>query len=1156
MALSISHSNKPGALQSAGSNLWEKAASRLKDSKDWIAFRNTIEGSAQKPASDIETAEKIGALARDAREKTKKGLMNVRVRGTTIVFRVIFEKIINWMGAIAPLGFAATAVNPFASLAWGALQFFVQAAINYQQIREALWEGLEKIGYLLSRYKIFETLYPQKNWGESGSSLEDALVALYTSIFKYEITVVRYSTTLTDRLKTILKKPAQSESEAILNDIREQDREVIRIQGNVDRDIHDRYHEELLDSLYNLDQPLKGLQSKILDVSSIIQTIERVNILSWVSPIKYENPHKEKVAVSGTGTWLLNHQEYVAWRSSSASTILLLNGFMGSGKSCLAHVIIEDIRKSEKVTYFYCDGTTSDSGSQLAGAATIIRCLLKQMADYDQNEKLLKEVKDVYNKQSTSADLSRDEAYELLLITVDLYSKTTIVIDGLDECPSGTRGDVIDCLIDIVKNSKSLVKLFISSRPIPELEHRFGSSTSRIDTNKNNEADIENLIISIVDTAAKSPSLKLSYDNGKQSQRDAIVNILKNGSQGMFRWVELSVAYLHRQPVHYRALTNRLTQLSRLESLFALYDLIYKQIDELDHEDKEAVKAAFHFILHGRSRPTPLGTEGPGGLRDMQPKYDAAYLIEGVNFAATKYLDQYYSADMIANLAPSFLAPDGKTMSFPHFSVKEYLLTKHVNEYGYAKGQAYLAELSMRLFTMLSKQTTADIYSPFAECSAFNWISHLLEFQLNFPGDKTFAWLLEKEQSLKAVLEVFLLESPAPAGFLLSLDYIQFCIHKFEFHFETVLEPARALGTSPPSSLFARLLLNHGWDSEDLSTEGLDVCAADKSALVPRNLNDPASIHFAIWTGNYRAVNWLVGKGLDINVKDRWGRNGLRYAMHFRDDPPILFRILDHRKFNRALLVQRLSESGMSIDVKDRFGGGPLHWRLDAQDNCLEAIFKEIIKHGVNPTAKDNQGYTPMDFALRWKNRKMVELLMTKIPFGTAEFDINFLNVGGRTILDRAAEYFDENAIKMLIEKGADPQLKNGDGRTPLQYALRYRNLPVIKHLIAVTGMEGIDFNSREGPGIFYTLFHMITRFLPEEIVRLCVEKGANPYIRNTKGEMPLDFAEKYQDGSLVQFLRSLPHDNYILQARQIEALWEDEDEADKVDKAWLKLMG
>lgn len=67
---------------------------------------------------------------------------------------------------------------------------------------------------------------------------------------------------------------------------------------------------------------------------------EQEKILDWVSRIPYRSHHAQvrKEVLIGTGKWLLSHQAYFDWKTSSSSEVLWLHGIPGSGKSTLVWV--------------------------------------------------------------------------------------------------------------------------------------------------------------------------------------------------------------------------------------------------------------------------------------------------------------------------------------------------------------------------------------------------------------------------------------------------------------------------------------------------------------------------------------------------------------------------------------------------------------------------------------------------------------------------------------------------------------------------------------------------------------------------------------------------------------------------------------------------
>jgi serine/threonine protein kinase len=90
---------------------------------------------------------------------------------------------------------------------------------------------------------------------------------------------------------------------------------------------------------------------------------------------------------------------------------------------------------------------------------------------------------------------------------------------------------------------------------------------------------------------------------------------------------------------------------------------------------------------------------------------------------------------------------------------------------------------------------------------------------------------------------------------------------------------------------------------------------------------------------------------------------------------------------------------------------------------------------------------------------------------------------------------------KSLIERGADINIRNKMGQTPLYYAIRGDNTDIAKSLIE----KGADINNRDQMGqtpLYYAINEGNTI-----IVIILIEKGADINIRDSIGRTPLDIA-------------------------------------------------
>jgi hypothetical protein len=132
-----------------------------------------------------------------------------------------------------------------------------------------------------------------------------------------------------------------------------------------------------------------------------------------------------------------------------------------------------------------------------------------------------------------------------------------------------------------------------------------------------------------------------------------------------------------------------------------------------------------------------------------------------------------------------------------------------------------------------------------------------------------------------------------------------------------------------------------------------------------------------------------------------------------------------------------------------RTGAGPLpHWRWTllhkaTADTASLDVVRALVDAGSDVNAQDNEGNTPLHFAVKRINREklptrdyegIIRLLLEK------KADVHIVNVAGATPLHTAAAFrADPSAVEMLIQAGADVDLKtlpSHGGWTPLHGAV------------------------------------------------------------------------------------------------------------------------
>jgi hypothetical protein len=116
------------------------------------------------------------------------------------------------------------------------------------------------------------------------------------------------------------------------------------------------------------------------------------------------------------------------------------------------------------LVYFYCKRDEQDRQDPTKIMQSLIRQLSVQLPGHG----VPKPVSDVYEKREENAFSSRDlsfhECQKLIITLLDIYPQTTIAIDALHEIDRKSRNPFLKALSTVTQQSKSLVKIFVSSR--------------------------------------------------------------------------------------------------------------------------------------------------------------------------------------------------------------------------------------------------------------------------------------------------------------------------------------------------------------------------------------------------------------------------------------------------------------------------------------------------------------------------------------------------------------------------------------------------------------------------------------------------------------------------------------------------------------------
>ena len=467
---------------SCNHELWASALSRLSDS----ARQNATFGGE----GHLVVLTELQRLTEDSRDQCIKKRWRLKRPGRggeTIVLRDLFSKIVGWIVRFREIGDIVVQYDPAqAALPWAGVRFLLQIAVSDMLKFSFVVEGAEVIARMISRYAIFEDIYLHRA-SKATQELQDALVRLYTTILLYLSKAKDFfeQNSAKRMLKAIVV--SQEEFQKLGESMNLEESMVDRCAGLVDAETRNSVtetlgslsidqeskHSQLLSILHTMDGPIFRMSGQLQSVEDHLEEQKRVEILRWLSSQPYMEHHEQiaKHVLSGSGTWLLQDPMYIQWHRNSASSLLWLHGKVGSGKSTLVSLVIEDSIKrfdagqGPPPVYFYCSRNAAEV--ERSDPAVILGSITRQLASVQPGLPLLSPVIEKWKKKGqgfSSNGLQVEESCDLILELIEQYPMTTIVIDALDECDSEKRQCLLDAFERILQDSFGLVKIFVSSR--------------------------------------------------------------------------------------------------------------------------------------------------------------------------------------------------------------------------------------------------------------------------------------------------------------------------------------------------------------------------------------------------------------------------------------------------------------------------------------------------------------------------------------------------------------------------------------------------------------------------------------------------------------------------------------------------------------------
>ena len=407
---------------------------------------------------------------------------------------------------------------------------------------------------MISRYAIFEDIYLRRP-SMATEELQDALIGLYAAVLLYLSRAKSFFEQSTPKRMIKGVFIAEEEFQELSSQIAQEQSQADRCAAIVDKESHNNMsdtlealaidgrqrHAELLNLMHTIDGPITRMSGQVQGLEEHADNSRRTEILSWISAHPYMEHHEQikNHILPGSGAWLLEDIVYTRWHKESACSLLWLHGKVGSGKSNLAAIVVEDAIKraeagqSPPPVYFYCSRNAAEP--ERSNPDAILASIVRQLSSVQSGFPLLSSIIEKYERKGRgfhSSGLRLEESRDIILELTEQYPMTTIIIDALDEIDSEKRQSLLETIEDILQESIGLVKVFVSSRDDQDIVCALEVYPSlNLNSNKN-QGDIEQFVKTETESLVRKKRM-LRYSKAKEELKTLIIGQVSHGADGM-----------------------------------------------------------------------------------------------------------------------------------------------------------------------------------------------------------------------------------------------------------------------------------------------------------------------------------------------------------------------------------------------------------------------------------------------------------------------------------------------------------------------------------------------------------------------------------------------------------------------------------------------
>ncbi|KAL8640312.1 MAG: hypothetical protein Q9228_002753 [Teloschistes exilis] len=827
---------------------------------------------------------------------------------------------------------------------------------------------------------------------------------------------------------------------------------------------------------------LKGIVGKIeADTTPDSKTLEYLQKLHCID---YENLLTESTQpYTGTGTWLFESRPFRHWATEARSSMCLVRGHAGFGKTVIARSIVENSKlRTDRVVDLAPFGTSvvlhyffRNDKPETVSQLSLLRSLLHQLLLAFPN--VWSTIEYHHNKTvGASAALRGEFDYrsEWLwnaledVLGLQTSEHALLVLDGLDEADAWEASSILKELLNMTRSlneslRRARIKILVFSRPNYDIEKQCsGKHVTLLEMGRDQTLDdLRTFVSAIVPDYGRD-------NHFPESAISKIQDRILIGANGMFLWAHLAWEHFKEGVIVWsrEKINSQLDSLGQLpRGLGKLYGRLLKSIDKRARAELDPIFA----LVCAAARQ--LGCDELGEFLAMESwhrnasEIDAPFAIEAT----------------LLKLCPNLFKIDlNGTVSFVHLSLKTFLLEEllqldsHVIHRDLArKCLQYLGLEDFKRDVIVDARRSQDDecflrqrYVLYDYCASFLKF-HMEQVPYTDPIWLKYAKIVQNPDVFHAISEPnHGMWSHATCGYS-------------TFHAETPLRHVLRLDALD----LVRSFILEGYDVDEhlSSSTALHKYFGDRkkaSLLLEMGANPNATdgmyrtvLHLAISCQNLNLVKeFLSLPDIDVNAQDTRGDTPLHYQVSLGSFPTLLY--------DPRVDVNQLNRAGLSPLATSALWGD-------------KTTFQDFVECPGFTLGTDPGTLSPLICAAQQDWKDLTLQLLTKVPDASthrgldgkgivhwavinewddvlqaavthAKAKVNATDYSGKTGLHYAAQLGLYKMVRQLLRHGASARSQDNFGRTPVHTAAVEGFADVLRPLLLESDFDPDDADQQK----------------------------------------------------------------------------------------------